>query len=83
MLAARAYIPAPLSIYERVYKLEAGLHPHGQGAMHRAVPQLYAPCESPGGGMPVKLERYWSYRQVVTRRPELIRSRMSRKRWNA
>lgn len=63
LLAARAYIPAPLSIYRQIYKLEPGCilsvaqdawrHPHAEPP----VP------DGPANGL--ALERYWSYRNVV------------------
>lgn len=63
--AARTYIPAPLSIYKRVYKLQPGC-------------VLTIALESAGGPMSEapepgwrngrsKLDRYWSYRDVVTK----------------
>lgn len=65
LLAARAYIPAPYSIYERLFKLPPGclLTIREEAATH---PQSEPPTE--GQATPwLKLERYWSYRdQVVT-----------------
>ena len=63
LLAARAYVPAPFSIYERLFKLEPGciLTASAEAAQH---PSLSPP--SPGDGAPwLKIERYWSYREKV------------------
>ena len=65
LLAARTYIPAPLSIYERLYKLEPGciltLAPAAVAAPRDEAPQEGT---SEGG---VTLRRYWSYRDVMRR----------------
>jgi asparagine synthase (glutamine-hydrolysing) len=63
LLAARAYIAAPLTIYERLYKLEPGcILSLDREASRVALSQ--APREAdPQSG--IRLERYWSYRQVV------------------
>src|SRR4030095_3776764 len=63
--AARTYIPAPLSIYKRVYKLQPGCIP-------TVAPEIASMpmSEPPNPGWqsgPSKLSRYWSYRDVVTR----------------
>src|SRR4051812_32309275 len=62
LFAARTYIPAPLSIYERIYKLEPGcilsLAPEAASA-----PMAEPPAEGASG--PVGLARYWSYREVM------------------
>jgi asparagine synthase (glutamine-hydrolysing) len=63
LLAARAYVPAPLSIYERLYKLEPGciLFAASQAWTH---PLEAAPVpDGPANGLAVR--RYWSYRQVI------------------
>ncbi|MDB5699033.1 MAG: asnB [Alphaproteobacteria bacterium] len=64
LLAARAYIPAPFSIYERIFKLEPGC----VLAVDREAPEQ--PSSTPTGegsaSGPLRLERYWSYRQAVT-----------------
>jgi len=63
LFAARTYIPAPLSIYERIFKLppacvltldlEAAARPRS------------APPEEDRSEGGLKLQRYWSYRDVV------------------
>src|SRR6185369_14380501 len=64
LFAARTYIPAPLSIYERVFKLPPGciltVTPQAAGQ------PLSEPPEEGRPGQP-SLERYWSYRDVVRR----------------
>ncbi|HEY0412888.1 MAG TPA: asparagine synthase (glutamine-hydrolyzing) [Allosphingosinicella sp.] len=63
LFAARTYIPAPLSIYERIYKLEPGCI---LTVSTDAVPAALAAPPAEGvdcGG--VKLTRYWSYRDVM------------------
>lgn len=60
---ARTYIPAPLSIYERVFKLPPGCI---LSISHEAAGM---PLTSPPGGggaqNGLSLTRYWSYRDVV------------------
>ncbi|MDQ3479454.1 MAG: asparagine synthase (glutamine-hydrolyzing) [Pseudomonadota bacterium] len=62
LLTQRGYIPAPLSIYRRIFKLEPAsiltLSPEAATA-----PMDEAPGEAATG--PLRLTRYWSYRQVV------------------
>jgi asparagine synthase (glutamine-hydrolysing) len=63
LLAARAYIPAPFSIYERIFKLEPAtiLSVVPDAARH---PALDPPAE--GGASPgLKFEKYWSYRAAM------------------
>jgi asparagine synthase (glutamine-hydrolysing) len=61
--AARNYVPAPLSIYERIYKLEPGCVLEASANVAE-FEQADAP--RPGFSDPhLKLERYWSYRQTV------------------
>lgn len=63
LLTARAYIPAPLSIFERVYKLEAGCILSASPDV-RLIPADVPPvAETRTRG--VEIERYWSYRDVV------------------
>jgi asparagine synthase (glutamine-hydrolysing) len=63
LFASRAYVPAPLSIFEHIYKLDPGcilsVDREALGAR---------PSEPPAEGRSdkgLRLERYWSYRQVV------------------
>ena len=61
--AARNYVPAPLSIYEGIYKLQPG-------CILTASPDIASFKQSdpllPGFSSPqLKLDRYWSYRQTV------------------
>ena len=62
LLASRTYIPAPLSIYEGVFKLPPAsvLTVHADAA---ATPLREPPREGRGGG--INLEHYWSYGDVV------------------
>jgi asparagine synthase (glutamine-hydrolysing) len=63
LLAARAYVPAPLSIFERIYKLAPAsiLTLPANSWRHRlAGPPIEGTNE---GG--IRLEHYWSYRKVV------------------
>lgn len=64
LFAARTYIPAPFSIYRRIFKLPPGcvLEVSSDGA---ATPLDEPPAEGSAGGL--SLERYWSYRDVVRR----------------
>ena len=63
LLAARAYIPAPLSIYRRIYKVEPGCILSVEGTSW-ARP-LDAPLEPGHSASGMRLDRYWSYREVV------------------
>jgi asparagine synthase (glutamine-hydrolysing) len=61
--AARGYIPAPLSIYERVYKLPpACILTVTESAALR--PMARPPQENEDNG-DIRLDRYWSYRAVA------------------
>ncbi len=64
LLAARTYIPAPLSIYQGVFKVPPAsiLTFTGDAA---ATPLREPPADGRAGG--VTLEAYWSYRDVVRR----------------
>lgn len=62
LLAARGYIHAPLSIYRRIYKLMPGC------MVSLSAAALDQPLDHPpieGGGGPLRLRRYWSYKEVV------------------
>ncbi len=65
LFAARTYIPAPLSIYERIYKLEPAciLTLTAEGAR---TPLAEPPSEG-DAARGLRLDRYWSYRDVVRR----------------
>lgn len=63
--AARTYIPAPLSIYKRIYKLQPGCVLTIAPEIVR-TPMSEAPRPGWQSGR-CKLTRYWSYRDVVTR----------------
>ena len=63
IFAARTYIPAPLTIYRNIYKLEPGCI-----LVASADVAQQAPSEAPRAGERNKgfeIERYWSYRDVV------------------
>ena len=63
MLAARTYIPAPFSIYQRIFKLQPGCI-LTLSAEASAMPRDTAP--QPGErGKGLALDAYWSYREVV------------------
>src|SRR4051794_37213837 len=63
LFAARTYIPAPFSIYQRVYKLEPGCILSLDAEAAR-TPLADPPREDASSGG-VKLTRYWSYRDVM------------------
>lgn len=63
--AARTYVPAPLSIYKGVYKLQPGCVLTIDPEVAR-TPMSDAPEPGWQSGSS-KLVRYWSYRDVVTR----------------
>ncbi|HEU0309697.1 MAG TPA: asparagine synthase-related protein [Sphingomicrobium sp.] len=62
LLAARTYIHAPLSIYRRIFKLLPGC------MVTLSAAALTQPLDRPpneGAAGALRLDRYWSYRQVV------------------
>jgi asparagine synthase (glutamine-hydrolysing) len=65
LFASRAYVPAPLSIYRRVFKLPSGcLIEITPEAAKRPLDVPPAEGTNDGG---LNLKRYWSYSDVVTR----------------
>jgi asparagine synthase (glutamine-hydrolysing) len=62
LFASRTYIPAPLTIYEGVFKLPPGCILTIEA---NAQPLREPPVEGSIG--PISLTRYWSYRDVVER----------------
>ena len=63
LFAARTYVPAPLSIYERLFKLPAGVHPDRHPGSRVLAALGGAGRRTSEGG--ISLKRYWSYREVV------------------
>ncbi len=63
LFASRSYIPAPLSIYENIYKLLPGSILTLSPQAARQAPSGPPEVGSSGGGL--SLRRYWSYRDVV------------------
>jgi asparagine synthase (glutamine-hydrolysing) len=64
LFAARGYVPAPATIYRRIYKLEPGcVLTVSRAAVGRALDE--APAVGATGGAGLRLRRYWSYREVV------------------
>ncbi len=61
-LLAAAYISAPLSIYERVFKLQPGCILIAKEDAGQVAPSTPPPVGTTGA---VSIERYWDYRQVV------------------
>ena len=64
LLAGRSYVPAPLSIYRRIYKLEPGCILSG-GIDALRTPLDAAPMPDGPAGVGVAIARYWSYRDVM------------------
>jgi asparagine synthase (glutamine-hydrolysing) len=62
LLAARTYIPAPLSIYRRIYKLEPSCILTARADVP-AHPLDYPRAPLTSGAFAI--ERFWSYREVV------------------
>ena len=63
LFAARTYIPAPLSVYRGIFKLEPGcILSVTADAVGR--PATEPPCVDATDG-PLRLRRYWSYSDVV------------------
>ena len=63
LFASRTYVPAPLSIYRDIYKLEPGCILSGRAGGLRHVPS-----EIPAAGThsaSLAIDRYWSYREAV------------------
>jgi asparagine synthase (glutamine-hydrolysing) len=63
LLASRTYIPAPLSIYRHIYKLEPGCILAVSADIAKRRPGEAPRAGAAGGG--VAIERYWSYRDTV------------------
>lgn len=62
-LVSLSYVPAPLSIFEHVYKLEPGCLLTLSEEVWRQRPD--GPLRAGEAGAGPRLERYWSYRAVV------------------
>jgi asparagine synthase (glutamine-hydrolysing) len=63
LLAARTYVPAPLSIYRDIYKLEPGCILTVTPEIHRQRPSGTPSEARKTEGLTI--ERYWSYRETV------------------
>jgi asparagine synthase (glutamine-hydrolysing) len=63
LYAERGYVPAPLSIYRDIYKLEPGCILTVSADAAGAAPSDPSAADGKGGG--VRLDRYWSYRETV------------------
>ena len=61
--AARNYVPAPLSIYRRIYKLQPGCIL--TASVEAAANEQATPMQPGFVGSGLKIERYWSYRQTL------------------
>jgi len=62
LFAARGYVPAPLSIYRHIYKLEPSCILTATVDAWRTPTE---PAEARSGAAAVTIRPYWSYRQVV------------------
>jgi asparagine synthase (glutamine-hydrolysing) len=65
LLVSRTHVPAPFSIYRRVFKLPPGCFLEISAAAARTA--LDAPPEEDTANGGIRLKRYWSYREVVRR----------------
>ncbi len=65
LYASRLYVPAPRSIYRGIYKLEPGCILSLSAQALAACPETAPEPGRAGQGM--RLQRYWSYRDVVER----------------
>lgn len=63
IFAARTYIPAPLTIFEKIYKLEPGCMLVASATVAGRPPSSAPTVGGPNEGF--SFERYWSYRDVV------------------
>lgn len=63
LLASRTYIPAPLSIYRHIYKLEPGCILTASTDVPRQRPSSAPTVGNTEGGLSIL--RYWSYRDAV------------------
>lgn len=62
VFAARSYVPSPLSIFERVYKLEPGCILMATEQSWRSPVE---PAHARTGHGAVRIRPYWTYREVV------------------
>lgn len=62
LLASRTNVPAPLSIFENVYKLYSGTILTVPDGAHLTP---VTPREAGAGGGRIRIEPYWTYREVV------------------
>ncbi|MEJ7775873.1 MAG: asparagine synthase (glutamine-hydrolyzing) [Sphingomicrobium sp.] len=62
LLASRTNVPAPLSIFENIYKLDPGCILVAQDGAHASPVE---PAQARAGSGKVRIASYWTYRQVV------------------